>query len=95
MEKLKKKRTINRKAGSRDLSYVTMVSSPTKLNRESLLISLVTRSLRPVGATPGGVSGFFSQTWRTAITVAVAQCMNYECKRDFICRARHFSPAYD
>jgi len=53
MEKLKRKRTINRKAGSHDLFYATM---------------------EPQFAW--AVSGFFTQTWRTEITVAVAQCMN-------------------
>jgi hypothetical protein len=48
MEKSKKKRTINRKAGSHDLSYATTASALTKLDMESLLISLATRSLLSV-----------------------------------------------
>jgi hypothetical protein len=48
MEKLKRKRTINRKAGSHDLSYATTVSALAKLDMESLLISLATRSLPSV-----------------------------------------------
>ena len=32
MEKLKRKRIINRKAGSHDLSYVTTASTRTKLD---------------------------------------------------------------
>lgn len=40
MEKLKRKRSINRKAGSHDLSYATMASALTKLDMESSLIFL-------------------------------------------------------
>ena len=50
MEKLKRKRTINRKAGSHDLSYATTASALTKLDMESLLIFLATfLTIRSVG----------------------------------------------
>ena len=50
MEKLKRKRTINRKAGSHDLSYATTASALTKLDMGSLLIFLATfLTIRSVG----------------------------------------------
>jgi hypothetical protein len=52
MEKLKRKRTINRKAGSNDLSYATTASALTKLDVESFLIFLATfLTIRSVGVT--------------------------------------------
>jgi hypothetical protein len=48
MEKLKRKRTINRKAGSHDLFYATMASSLTKLNGEAY--SYLRPTIHSVGA---------------------------------------------
>jgi hypothetical protein len=83
MEKLKKKRIINPKAGSHDLSYVLRerASARIKLDMESLLTSLATRSLPSV---LGAADYLGERFFHSDMARDYSCCSMYECKLDLV-----------
>ena len=83
MEKLKRKRIINRKAGSHDLPYATTASALTK-HMEILLISLAIRSVEP--------RYLDSERFLHADVAYSDSCYSvYECLRDLIPSRIHYT----